>query len=180
MRTPGPTSPTTAGRGPTPMPCPDEDTFARFVEGVLPPEAAADIERHVDDCAACADLAAAFGRSFANGPAHPAAPDRRFGPLALAVAALLHVAWAILIRGAAGPLERVVPFPVVGAYLGYATIWAPAGGVVALAAAVFLLRGARPGRLLALGYALVSLPSIVMTPLALLLLDAERRPPPPT
>ena len=161
------------------MPCPDEDTFARFVEGALPPEAAADIERHVDDCAACADLAAAFGRSFADGAAPPADPDRRFGPLALAIAALLHVAWAILIRGAAAPLERVVPFPVVGAYLGYASIWAPAGGVVALVAAVFLLRGARPGRLLALGYALVSLPSIVMTPLALLLLDAERRPPPP-
>jgi anti-sigma factor RsiW len=157
------------------MPCPDEDTFARFVEGLLPPHSAADIESHVDGCARCADLAAAFGRSFAEGAAPPAAPEKRLAPLALAVAAVLHVAWAVAMRGAAGSLERFVPGPVAGAYLGYATIWAPLGGVIALTAAFCLLRQARPGRLLAFGYALLSLPSIVLTPLALLLLDAERR-----
>jgi anti-sigma factor RsiW len=158
------------------MPCPDEDTFARFVEGLLPPEAASQIETHVDGCYRCADLAAAFGRSFAEGGPDPAAPsDNRMAPLALAVAAVLHVAWAVVVRGAAGALERIVPLPVAGAYLGYAAIWAPAGGVIALTAAFCLVRRAGPGRLLALGYALLSLPSIVLTPLALLVLDAQRR-----
>jgi multidrug transporter EmrE-like cation transporter len=157
------------------MPCPDEDTFARFVEGLLPPESAAEIERHVDGCAGCADLAAAFGRSFSEAPTPPAAPPRRLAPLALAVAAVLHVAWAVAMRGAADALERIVPGPLTGAYLGYATIWAPLGGVIALTAAFCLLRQARPGRVLAFGYALLSLPSIVLTPLALLLLGAEQR-----
>jgi len=157
------------------MPCPDEDTFALFVEGLLPPESAAEIERHVDGCARCADLAAAFGRSFSQAPAPPAAPPSRLAPLALAVAAVLHAAWAVTIRDAGESLERIVPGPVAGAYLGYATIWAPLGGVIALAAAFCLVRRARPGRLLALGYALLSLPSIVLTPLALLLLGTAQR-----
>src|SRR5262249_58345377 len=105
-----------------PMPCPDEDTFARFVEGLLPPQSAADIESHVDGCARCADLAAAFGRSFAEGGAPAAAPEKRLAPLVLAVAAVLHVAWAIAMRGAGGTLERMVPGPVAGAYPGYAAI----------------------------------------------------------
>jgi anti-sigma factor RsiW len=161
------------------MPCPDEDTFARFVEGLLPPEAAAQIESHVDGCAGCADLAAAFGRSFAEGGPAPAAAERRLTPLALALAALLHVAWGVATRGAAAALQRISPGPIATANLGYAAAWAPAGGVIALAAAFCLLRGIGAGRLLARGYALLSLPSIVLTPLALLVLGTQRRAPPP-
>jgi anti-sigma factor RsiW len=162
------------------MTCPDEDTFARFVEGLLPPDAAAQIESHVDDCPRCADLAAAFGKSYAEESAPPAASDGRMAPLALAVAAVLHVAWAIVVRRTAGALEQVVPAALAGAYLRYAAIWAPAGGVVALVAAFCLLRRFGPGRLLGFGYALLSLPSIVLTPLALLVLDAQRRDHPAT
>jgi len=160
-----------------PMPCPDEDTFARFVEGVLQPDAAAELERHVDGCAACADLAAAFGRSYADPVADAAKTevDDHLAPLALAFATVLHIAWAILIRGAAGVLSQYVPPSLATGYLSYATIWAPAGGVVALVAALFLLRRLRAGRFLAFWYALLSLPSIVLTPLALLMLDAQWR-----
>lgn len=159
------------------MPCPDEDTFARFVEGVLQPDAAAELERHVDGCAACADLAAAFGRSYAQGTPDQATAeiDDRLAPLALAFATVLHVAWAILIRGAAGALAQAVPAVVAGPYLRYAAVWAPAGGLIALVASFCLLRRVRAGRFLAIGYALLSLPSIVLTPLALLMLDAQRR-----
>lgn len=161
------------------MPCPDEDTFARFVEGLLPADGAAQIEGHVDGCARCADLAAAFGRSFAEGAAAgDAAPaGRRLAPLGLAIAAILHVAWAVVVRTAGDAIGRLVPGPVGAAYLGYATLWAPAGGAVALVAAFCLLRGARPGRALALGYALLSLPSIVLTPLAVLVAATQRRNP---
>ena len=55
------------------------------------------------------------------------------------------------------------------------TIWAPVGGVIALAAALCLLGRARAGRFLTFAYALLTLPSIVLTPLALLMLDAQRR-----
>jgi hypothetical protein len=158
------------------MPCPDEDTFARFVEGLLRPEAAAQIERHVDGCARCADLAAEFGRSFAEAPADAGrGSGKRMAPLALAVAAVVHVVWAIVIRGAAGALRGVVPPPFADAYLHYATLWAPAGSIVALAAAFCLLRRVAGGRFLALLYAWLSLPSIVVTPLALLVMDAQRR-----
>jgi hypothetical protein len=54
-------------------------------------------------------------------------------------------------------------------------MWAPAGGVVALAAGFCLLRGLRAARPLAIGYALLSLPSIVLTPLALFVLARQRR-----
>ena len=173
------TAPPSRAGGPRrlPMPCPDEDTFARFVEGVLQADAAAELERHVDGCAACADLAAAFGRSYAEGggDTETGEVDDRLAPLALAFATVLHVAWAILIRGAAGALAEAVPAVLAGPYLRYATIWAPAGGLVALAASFCLLRRMRAGRILAIGYALLSLPSIVLTPLALLMLDAQRR-----
>jgi len=160
------------------MSCPDEDTFARFVEGVLTAEAAAAIESHVDGCARCADLAAEFGRSFAEertDVAGAAPRPGRLAPLALAAAALLHAVWAIVIVPAAAPLAGAAPGPLVAGYLRYAALWAPAGAVLALVGAFAVLRGVRAGRWLALGWALLSLPSIVLTPLALFALDAERR-----
>ena len=48
----------------TPTPCPDEDTYARFLQGILPPAQIADIERHIDTCARCAELGAQFGKLY--------------------------------------------------------------------------------------------------------------------
>jgi anti-sigma factor RsiW len=157
------------------MSCPDEDTFARFVEGLLAPSAAGEIERHVDTCPRCADLAAEFGRSFAEPNDKAAAPEQRLAALALAVGAVLHVAWGVVLTGTAGALERLAPSAVTSAYLHYAQIWAPLGGAVALVAALCLMRGWRLGRILSIGHAVLSLPSIVLTPLVIFILDAQRR-----
>ena len=156
------------------MSCPDEDTFARFVEGLLQPEAAAQIESHVDSCARCADLAAEFGRSFAEPLPDADRSSRHLAALALAIAAVIHIGWAVAVGRAGGALHAIVPAPLAEAYLRYVGLWAPAGGVVALAAGFCLLRGLRAARALAIGYALLSLPSIILTPLAVCVLAWQR------
>ena len=155
--------------------CPDEDTFARFVQGILRPEAMADIERHVDGCARCSDLAAEFGRLYAETVQEPPPIETRFAPLALALAALIHVGWALLLSGAAALLKGLLPSWLAAAYLRYASFWAPVGCGVALAAAFGLVGRQRWGRLLAIAHAVLSLPSVVLTPLALFVLDSLRR-----
>jgi len=161
--------------------CPDEDTFARFVQGILPPEAMADIERHVDGCARCSDLAAEFGRLYAETAPDAASTDgprtraHLFAPLALAFAALIHVAFMLLLPRASAAVRGFLPVPLAAAYLRYASFWAPVGCGVALAAAFGLASGQRWGRGLALVHAVLSLPSIVLTPLALFVLDSLRR-----
>ena len=155
--------------------CPDEDTFARFVQGILRPEAMAEIERHVDGCARCADLAAEFGRLYADTAPESPPIERRFAPLALALAALIHVAWALLLSRAAATFQGLLPAWLAAAYLRYASFWAPVGCGVALGAAFGLLGGQRWGRLLALVHAVLSLPSVVLTPLALFVLDSLHR-----
>jgi hypothetical protein len=161
--------------------CPDEDTFARFVQGILRPEAMADIERHVDGCARCADLAAEFGRLYAepapDAPAidGPATAERRFAPLALALAALVHVAWVLLRAQATVALQGLMPAAFATVYLRYAAFWAPVGCGVALVAAFGLTGRQRWGRPIAFLHAALSLPSIVLTPLALFVLDSLRR-----
>ena len=156
--------------------CPDEDTFARFVQGILRPDAMADIERHVDGCARCSDLAAEFGRLYAEPePESPPQIERRFAPLALALAALIHVAWALLLSRAGAALQDLVPPSLAAAYLRYGSVWAPVGSGVALAAAFGLAGRQRWGRPLAIVYTVVSLPSVVLTPLALFVLDSLRR-----
>jgi anti-sigma factor RsiW len=110
------------------MACPDEDTFARFVEGLLPPGEASAIERHVDGCPRCADLAAAFGRLYA--PSSTAAPrieDVGLVQLALGLSAALHVAWSVVIGHAPAALAALAPAELAAAYRGYATFWGPAG-----------------------------------------------------
>jgi hypothetical protein len=161
--------------------CPDEDTFARFVQGILRPEAMADIERHVDGCARCADLAAEFGRLYAETPTdvlafeHRFARERRFAPLALALAALVHVAWLLLLPRAALALHGLIPDGLAAGYLRYAAFWAPVGCGVALIAAFGLTGRQRWGRPIAFLHAVLSLASIVLTPLALFVLDSLRR-----
>jgi hypothetical protein len=156
------------------MPCPDEDTFARFVEGLLPPAAAAEIERHVDGCARCADLAAEFGSLYAE-PAPSARHPGRLGVWALLGAGVLHAAWTLVVRAWPGALDVFPQTPVTAAYELYAAIWAPAGCGVALLAALGLARGQPWGRAVAIVHAMLSLPSVVMTPLAIFVIAVMRR-----
>jgi hypothetical protein len=149
------------------MACPDDDTFARFVEGLLPSGEAAAIERHVDGCARCADLAAAFGRLYltrvAGSPNGDAAPQLG---TALFLSALLHVAWVTVVTHVPRTLATLAPASIGAVYRAYATIWGPVGAAIGLLAALALRRGWRRARSLAVVHAALALPSIVLTPLA--------------
>jgi anti-sigma factor RsiW len=173
-------------------PCPDEDTYARFLQGILPAERIADIERHIDVCPRCAELGAQFGKLYAPPPpareAEDVAPEAgapeatRGGarPLrwllglellmlsfhAVAAIALLPAAWRAAGAGV-GPTLTV-------AAAAYAVAWVPIGGAVAAVAAWALQRGYPWGRAIARAHALVSLPSVVLTPLAALVLRETR------
>src|SRR5581483_3195933 len=67
-----------AGGGATPMSCPDEDTYASFLQGLLAPERVATIERHIDGCPRCTELSAEFGKLYSGdgAPGPAAAPER--------------------------------------------------------------------------------------------------------
>jgi hypothetical protein len=158
------------------MACPDEDTFARFVEGVLPPREAAAIERHVDGCARCADLAAAFGRLYApSSSGAPRAGDDALLRVALVLSAVLHVVWAVVIAHAPAALAALAPAGLAAAYRGYATIWGPVGAGWAILAALAFGRRWRGGRGAAMSHAALALPSVVLTPLAAFILMALGR-----
>jgi anti-sigma factor RsiW len=157
------------------MSCPDEDTFARFVQGLLPPDAASDVEQHVDGCARCADLAAAFGSLYAE-PAPAATEAARPETWALMAAAVMHVAWTVVLRIWPAALDALPRAPLTTAYALYAAMWAPAGGGVALLAALGLARRRPWGRATALCHAMLSLPSIILTPLAMFVIAIMRRP----
>jgi hypothetical protein len=158
------------------MDCPDEDTFARFVEGLLPPREAAEIERHVDGCPRCADLATAFGRLYASSSTAAAgSEDTGLVQLALGLSAALHVAWTVVIAHAPAALAALAPAELASAYGSYATIWGPVGAGWAILIALALRRRWRGGHGAALVYAAITLPSIVLTPLAAFVLVALRR-----
>ena len=163
----------------TPTPCPDEDTYARFLQGILPPAQIADIERHIDTCARCAELGVQFGKLYgAAGPEADAPPaaGRSAGALLLAELAMvaIHAVAAIAVLPAALRLiaTRAAPaLTVAAAAAAYAAVWVPLGGVLAAIAAWALWRGRRWGGALARAHALTSLPSIVLTPLAAFVLQ---------
>jgi len=198
------------------MDCPDEDTYASFLQGLLPPERVAALERHIDVCARCTELSAQFGKLYSDdpppasaapptivtAPASAALPTIVAAPASAAplasdapspariprgvvlvegLLAALHLAWTLMAWPAAlaawlaGPLSSLgmagerapgtaAPLALAGA--AYVLVWVPAGGALALAAALGLWRRRRWGGRLARMHALLSLPSIVLTPLA--------------
>jgi len=165
----------------TPTPCPDEDTYARFLQGILPPEQIADIERHIDACLRCAELGAQFGKLY--GAAAPDADEltaagQPAGALLLAelATAALHAVAAIAVLPAALRLiaTRAASALTVAA-AAYASVWVPLGGVLAAIAAWALWRRRSWGVALARAHAIASLPSIVLTPLAAFVLQQTGR-----
>jgi hypothetical protein len=171
----------------TSTPCPDEDTYARFLQGILPPERIADIERHIDGCPRCAELGAQFGKLYARDEADDgvdAGANRRAAPAGRpagwllvgellmvglhAVAAIAVLPWALPL--AAG--HAAAPATVAAAI--YAAVWVPVGGVVAALAAWALWRGRRWGHAFARAHAIASIPSVVLTPLAAFVLAQTR------
>ena len=175
----------------TSTPCPDEDTYARFLQGILPSERIADIERHIDDCPRCAELGAQFGKLYAAAPSQKdvdqaqeeGAPESARGgarPLRFlfrvellmlsfhALAAIAVLPGALRAAGAGAGSTLTV------AAAAYAVAWVPIGGAIAAVAAGGLWRGRPWGRAIARAHAIVSLPSVVLTPLAALVLRETR------
>jgi anti-sigma factor RsiW len=195
--------------------CPDDGTYAQLLEGVLPPQRAADLERHLDSCQACTDLVAQLGKIYGptrpsglpRPPAGPVTPPAgsvatvaggaepveprvvgsagtaRLGQLELGMA-LAHGLWGVLclfvlagvLVGDGSPAATEVVgsgtrpglWAVVAAW--YAMFWAPFGAVVAAGCAFGLARHRRWARPLAGVHAVVSLPSVVLVPLAVVVL----------
>ena len=115
----------------TPTPCPDEDTYARFLQGILPPEQIADIERHIDACLRCAELGAQFGKLYgaaAPDADEPTAAGQPAGALLLAelATAAIHAVAAIAVLPAALRLiaTRAASALAVAA-AAYASVWVP-------------------------------------------------------
>jgi anti-sigma factor RsiW len=48
------------------MSCPDDDTYARFIQGLLPEAARREVEAHLDGCPLCGELLAELGRAYAE------------------------------------------------------------------------------------------------------------------
>src|SRR4051812_45411303 len=133
-----------------PMPaCPDENTYARLLEGLLPARERALVERHVDGCSGCAEMLAQLGKVYteegASPPAAaaplPVAPTRasalthgkRTVPLLVSlelVFAFVHVAASFL-------LARAAALPVAGVPSWFSEL-AEAKSVVARAIVVYL------------------------------------------
>jgi hypothetical protein len=162
----------------TPTPCPDEDTYARFLQGILPEGRIVEIERHIDTCARCAELGAQFGKLY--GAAGPDADEptqgasRPAGTLLLAelVMVALHAVAAITVLPAALRLTATrAASTLTVAAAGYAAVWVPLGCLLAAIAAWALWRGRKWGVALARAHAITSLPSIVLTPLAAFVLQ---------
>jgi anti-sigma factor RsiW len=141
------------------MPCPDEDTYARFVQGLLPDMHRSTIERHIDGCPRCTELAASFGRIY-GAPPEPAPRPRDPAPRLALVEALMA---AVHLAAAA-----VAPFVAFRAWMGV-------GCALAVAAAIGLGRRRRWGGALARVHALLAIPSVVLTPLAAYQLYELRR-----
>lgn len=57
------------------MQCPDDDTYARFLQGLLPADEQRQLEAHLDGCPACMELLTELGRAYAE--VHATHGDRR-------------------------------------------------------------------------------------------------------
>jgi hypothetical protein len=173
------------------MDCPDEDTFALFLEGRVQPEQAARIERHIDGCPRCAEMAAQFGRLYGarradQGDEGTSRTSRdAYARLALyeGLMALLNVAftvvalpiaWWAAVALTGRPATAVtssgitLTFTWIGA--AYVGVWGPVGALAALVGALGLRRRRAWARHLAYWHALLSVPSLVLTPMAAYLL----------
>src|SRR5262245_51783653 len=77
--------------------CVDAETFAAWVDGVLPPRQATTLEAHMADCARCQGLMAAFAKTEAAAVAAPARAERAWFrwlmPLAAGAAAITLAVW---------------------------------------------------------------------------------------
>jgi anti-sigma factor RsiW len=163
------------------MECPDEDTVAQLLQGLLPADELARLEQHLDECPACTELVAELGKAYEHS-AEPlrVAPIRKPEPSDLTRVELFAVAIHALITAklgwliAAGRLDIVtavhpmhpstVALLVCGAWFG------PIGGITAAFGAWALGRRRSWANRAAAIHAALVLPSVVLTPLSIYVL----------
>jgi hypothetical protein len=164
------------------VPCPDDNLFGRLLEGRLTEAQRAPLERHVDECAACTELLAELGKVYAQkaggtrrpslAPRVASAPRGRnlwsvelvLGLVQLALAGRLGATWL-----AARETGDTIALPLgtlPGWILAYGIVWGAVGGVLALSATWGLRRGRGWALRVARLHAWITLPSVILTPLA--------------
>jgi anti-sigma factor RsiW len=174
------------------MTCPDEDTYARLLQGMLPSDELARLEAHLDGCPACAELLAELGKAYANPTSAAPGPSVSLAPSAPApapdtssltrielFAAVVHLALSVklawLLMVGLGQSLLASPTPVITAGLiAYALLSGPIGAAGALVSAWGLRRELSWGRRAAIAHAVLSLPSLVLTPLGIYVLVRHR------
>jgi len=149
------------------MDCPDEDTYASFLQGLLPPERVATLERHIDVCPRCTELSAQFGKLYSDDPPAPTPGIADVTPGAPATAgalraapgvalvellmAAVHVVWTLLAWPAALNAWLAGPLAAVGGAPGATTA---TSAPLALAGAAYIVVWVPLGGVLAFAAAL--------------------------
>jgi hypothetical protein len=178
-----------------PMPCPDEDTYARLLEGRLGDDERHEVELHLDQCGSCslllAEIAKVYGASLTGDGLSSTLHERTRLParapgtevltglshLQLVAAVLqsviaLKLVWLLAsTRGDLGAALDGGAWSDVAAGIGrvafsYGLAWAPLGALLALVSTWALRRGVRWAAGLTAVYAVLSLPSLIFLPLS--------------
>jgi anti-sigma factor RsiW len=164
------------------MVCPDEDTIAQLIQGLLSGDERARLEQHLDGCAACTELVAELGKAFGPETKHSALPpptarDTRSLTRIELFAALVHavitlkLGWVVVSDGNPSTAPALSAVVVVAGVL-----FGPIGAAMATVAAWGSSRSAGWARRAAVVHALLALPSLALTPLAVYVLVHHRMP----
>lgn len=176
------------------MVCPDEDTIAQLIQGLLSGDERARLEQHLDGCAACTELVAELGKAFGPETQRSAPPPATVQePVPLAAddtrgltgiqlfAAFIHavitvkLGWLLVSSGDASFAATSTPV-LTGLVLVAGALFGPVGATVAAFAAWGSRRGAGWARRATVVHALIALPSLALTPLAVYVLVHYRTP----
>ncbi|HEY2408358.1 MAG TPA: zf-HC2 domain-containing protein [Polyangiaceae bacterium] len=160
------------------MPCPDDNALARLLEGTLTDPERLGLEQHLDGCAACSELLAQIGRAYAKPKTR--AEARSAKP---ALGALGWLGWlalgAALLEGLVAARLAQLALELQGAFAvasSFASVWLGIGALSGLCAAIGIFRDRSWAKRWLWSYALLALPSLAFTPVALCILRELRRP----
>lgn len=164
------------------MTCPDEATFLRLQDNTLPEAERRALHAHLDVCPRCLELASLLDDDRASlvvpSPLEAPRTGDTFAPSALTQASMgrrdrdrkLRLLAQLLLLLAHGVWWWVTArlnapgWP--AAFSVYCMIWGPLGAMVALLGWLLSVRGSRTGVALTAIHACVSLPTVVLAPLA--------------
>jgi hypothetical protein len=163
------------------MPCPDDNQLARLLEGTLSGHERLGLEQHLDGCSACVELLAEIGRAFSNAP-RALSDARTPAPAARAAAQAAWLGWVALFAAVAQGLSATKLVQLGLALRGptaegceLLAVWLGSAALAGLTAAVGALKHEPWAARWLRGHALLTLPSVAFTPLAMWVLRELRR-----